>query len=63
MVSEFGTPAAAILDRAADPKNEIDLVAMTTHGRSGISRWAFGSVAEKVLRHCACPLLVERVSV
>ncbi|MBX3466354.1 MAG: universal stress protein [Planctomycetes bacterium] len=39
-----------------------DLVAMTTHGRGGASRWWFGSVAEQVLRHCAAPLLVLRVA-
>jgi len=37
-----------------------DLVAMTTHGRSGVSRWFFGSVAEAVLREVRCPLLVWR---
>ncbi|MGE0710740.1 MAG: universal stress protein [Planctomycetota bacterium] len=36
------------------------LVAMTTHGRSGISRWWFGSVAETVVRHCPCPMLILR---
>jgi len=29
---------------------DVDLIAMSTHGRSGLSRWAFGSVTEKVLR-------------
>jgi len=29
--------------------NDIDLIAMSTHGRSGIGRWVFGSVASKVL--------------
>jgi nucleotide-binding universal stress UspA family protein len=33
---------------------------MTTHGRTGASRWFFGSVAENVLRHTSCPLLVVR---
>jgi nucleotide-binding universal stress UspA family protein len=37
-----------------------DLVAMSTHGRSGLSRWWFGSVAEAVVRHCPAPLLVLR---
>ena len=52
----YGVEAAEIL-AAAD---EADLVAMTTHGRSGFSRWWFGSVAESVARHCPCPLLVRR---
>ncbi len=50
--------AGAILDVAED--EGADLIAMTTHGRSGLDRWLFGSVAEKVLRHAATPLLVER---
>jgi len=35
-----------------------DLVVMSTHGRSGITRWAMGSVAERVLRHGTLPLLL-----
>jgi nucleotide-binding universal stress UspA family protein len=34
------------------------LVAMCTHGRSGMSRWMLGSVTEKVVRHCGGPVLV-----
>ncbi|MFC1962373.1 universal stress protein [Chloroflexota bacterium] len=37
-----------------------DLIAMSTHGRSGISRWAFGSVTSKVLRLGAMPILTVR---
>lgn len=55
----LGDPAAEILD--AVDNAEIDLVAMTTHGHTGIDRWLFGSVAENVLRHCAAPLLIHRV--
>ena len=39
-------------------KNNIDLVIMSTHGRSGLGRWVFGNVAEKVLRHGETPLLL-----
>jgi len=39
---------------------EVDLVAMATHGRSGISRWAFGSVASKVLHEGNTPILMVR---
>ena len=56
----IGTPALSILDVAK--KEGADLIAMTTHGRSGLSRWAFGSVAEQVLRHCPYPLLVQRTT-
>jgi len=38
--------------------NGVDLIVMTTHGRSGASRWFFGSVAEKVLKHSPIPILL-----
>jgi nucleotide-binding universal stress UspA family protein len=37
--------------------NNIDLIIMSTHGRSGIGRWFMGSVAEKVVRHSHIPVL------
>ncbi len=49
-------PAEGILDYAT--KNQVDLIAMSTHGRSGISRWTFGSVADRVIRESAVPMLV-----
>jgi len=52
-------PAAEWILKVAK-EEEIDLLAMTTHGRSGASRWLFGSVAEKVLRASPCPLVVHR---
>lgn len=55
---QYDDPSAAILHVAA--ADEVDLVAMTTHGRTGLTRWVFGSVAEKVLRRCPCPVLVSR---
>ncbi len=39
--------AAEIVDYAE--VNDVDLIAMTTHGRSGVSRWVFSGVASKVL--------------
>jgi len=39
-------------------KNSVDLIAMSTHGRSGISLFFFGSVAEKVSRHSPIPVLL-----
>lgn len=51
-----GTPAEEILAYAS--KNDVDLIAMSTHGASGISRFAFGSVADKVIRHSSIPLLI-----
>jgi len=54
--ANFGYPASEILD--AVEEEQADLVAIATHGRTGTSRWFFGSVTEKVLRRCAQPLLV-----
>jgi nucleotide-binding universal stress UspA family protein len=52
-------PAAeAILDYA--DSQHADLVAIATHGRSGISRWVFGSVTQKVVQNCPVPVLVIR---
>jgi nucleotide-binding universal stress UspA family protein len=39
-----------------------DLIAMSTHGRSGLRRMFLGSVADAVLRHAQCPVLLVRVS-
>ncbi len=51
-----GKAADTILDYAG--KNNVDLIIMSTHGRSGISRWAFGSVADKVVRYSVVPVLL-----
>lgn len=56
--TEVGLPASGILDVARE--EHADLLAMNSHGRTGVSRWAFGSVTEAVLRHCPLPLLVAR---
>ena len=55
---EVGHPEEVIVDHAAAAPDT--LVAMTTHGRSGIQRWVLGSVAEKVLHACRNPLLLFR---
>lgn len=54
----FGRPAEKIVEYAM--KEEVDLIAMATHGRSGFGRWVFGSVADKVLRAAALPILLIR---
>ena len=41
-------------------KTDADLIAMTTHGRSGIARLAMGSVAERVIQHATIPVLLVR---
>jgi nucleotide-binding universal stress UspA family protein len=57
-VVRYGHPAEEILDHADFAG--IDLVAMSTHGRTGVSRWVLGSVAEKILRASGTPLLLVR---
>jgi nucleotide-binding universal stress UspA family protein len=47
--------AECILDFARDSK--VDLIVMSTHGRSGITRWAFGSVADRIIRSSTVPVL------
>ncbi len=54
--SRLGDAAAEIVDFA--DKNEIDLIIMASHGRSGPSRWAYGSTADKVLRSTCVPVMV-----
>lgn len=51
--------AAEMINKAAD-ELDVDLITMSTHGRSGISRWAFGSVTEKILRSGNRPVLMVR---
>ena len=41
--------------------NDIDMVIMASHGRSGLGRWLLGSVAEKVIRTAEVPVLVVPV--
>jgi nucleotide-binding universal stress UspA family protein len=50
-----GTPGESIADYAT--KNSVDLIVIATHGRSGISRWTWGSVADRVL-HSACAAIL-----
>lgn len=53
-----GVPTDEILVGARESK--ADLIAMTTHGRSGLGRLLFGSVAEDVLRHSDIPVFLLR---
>lgn len=54
----IGPPADTIIDFAQE--QQVDLIAMSSHGRSGIGRWVYGSVAEKVLRGAKCATLIMR---
>ena len=53
-----GSVSDGIADYAV--KNEVDLIIIATHGRSGISRWVWGSVADRVLRSAGVPVLIVR---
>lgn len=53
-----GKPADVLADFAS--KNGFDLIIMSTHGRSGISRWVFGSTADRILRSACVPVLMVR---
>ena len=55
-----GTPAATILDYAN--KQQVDLIIMSSHGRTGPDLWLMGSVSEKVLRKAMCSTLIVRAS-
>jgi nucleotide-binding universal stress UspA family protein len=53
-----GDPAAEICDYAKSIG--ADLIVMSTHGRSGIRRWVYGSVADRILRSANVPVLLVR---
>ena len=55
---EIGTPAETIIDYAQ--REPVDLIVMATHGRSGLRRWVYGSVADKVVRGASVPVLLYR---
>lgn len=52
-------PAEAIVDFAAD--SGVSLIVMASHGRSGVSRWLLGSVADKVLQTSPVPVTIVPV--
>jgi nucleotide-binding universal stress UspA family protein len=54
----LGKPADVIAEYAT--KEGADLVVIATHGRSGVSRWALGSVADRILRSSCMPVLMVR---
>lgn len=56
----LGDPAREIVKNANE--NGAELIAMASHGRSGISRWAFGSVADKVLKASSIPVLIVKLT-
>jgi nucleotide-binding universal stress UspA family protein len=56
--TSIGAVADCIVEYAE--ANHVDLIAMCTHGRTGLARWALGSVADRVLRASGTPILLMR---
>ena len=56
--TEVGNPATKLVDYAK--RNEIDLIMLATHGRTGAEHLVIGSVAEKLVRYAPCSVLVYR---
>ncbi|MFB6184632.1 MAG: universal stress protein [Haloarculaceae archaeon] len=54
-----GVPHEAILDYVTD--NDVDLIVMGTHGRTGFDRFLLGSVTEKVVRRAPVPVHIVRI--
>ncbi len=52
------SPATAILRYIEN--HDVDMVAMTTHGRTGLNRMIFGSVAQKLAQHLQIPMMIVR---
>ena len=54
----FGSPAPQILDLVE--QQAMNLIVLCSHGRTGLTRWALGSVAQRVIHHSDIPVLVLR---
>ena len=54
-----GDPIAEIILQVAET-TQADMIVMSTHGRGGLSRWVYGSVADRILRHANIPVLLIR---
>ena len=55
---DLGKVAESIMQAAQ--KEKVDLIAMTTHGRSGVSRWVYGGVANRIVEESLQPVLLIR---
>ncbi len=53
-----GSVAESLSDWAK--KNNVDLIIVATHGRSGVSRWVWGSIADRILRSSCVPVFMVR---
>lgn len=54
----WGSPVESVLEYAS--RNPIDLIVISTHGRTGLSHVLLGSVAESIVRNAPCPVLTIR---
>lgn len=53
-----GDTAAGALVDFAEGEDDLRMLVMATHGRTGVERWRLGNVTEKVVRHSSVPVLV-----
>jgi len=58
MIVRLGKPSQEILDVAKE--EEVDAIFIATHGRTGLAKIVFGSVAQRVVRRSECPVLTIR---
>jgi nucleotide-binding universal stress UspA family protein len=58
VATSIGSVATCIVEYAEAA--QVDLIAMCTHGRTGLARWALGSIADRVLRASSTPILLVR---
>ncbi len=56
IVCQVGSAADSILQYSKE--NDVDLIVMSSHGRSGLNRWVYGSVAERIMSQAPCPTLI-----
>lgn len=54
-----GDPVAEIILQIAEA-TQANMIVMSTHGRGGLGRWVYGSVADRILRHANIPVLLIR---
>ena len=55
-IVKSGESATCIIEEAQE--RNVDMIVMSTHGRSGLSRWLLGSITQKVLNSMPCPVVV-----
>jgi nucleotide-binding universal stress UspA family protein len=61
-VTDYEVLEGKVAETLADwvEKNNVDLIIIASHGRSGISRWMMGSVADRILHSVCAPVLMIR---